>query len=196
MRPRACPFQDLQLEREQLFGNGLRSRTQTRKHGATAEPDLDGRLVRRPESRSSADLRLFATKPQICTYLRLDHVARGVSSGWRRPSTRLRCVIGEHLRLRRWKGCVWIDIDERVAGLQRTRVGPQAVIAGGSWRIPEVQHFAKRAYGALQVSIHTHFEVLKWVIIHENSSDSGHYFLPSPGSKEPFTHILDAANPS
>jgi len=50
-----------------------------------------------------------------------------------------RCVIGEPLRLRRWKGCVWIDLDERVAGLQRTRVGLQAVIAGGSWRIPEVQ---------------------------------------------------------
>jgi hypothetical protein len=70
------------------------------------------------------------------------------------------------------------------------------VIAGGSWRIPEVQGFAKRAYGALQVIIHRHFEVLKWVIIQENSSNLGHYFCHPPGSKDPFTHILDAANPS
>jgi hypothetical protein len=56
---------------------------------------------------------------------------------------------------------VWIDLDERVAGLQRTHVrrsrAAQAVIAGGSWRIPEVKIFAKRAYGALQVVIHRHF---------------------------------------
>eukprot|EP00966_Prymnesium_polylepis_P000589 13307-Prymnesium_polylepis.1 len=39
----------------------------------TTEPDLDVRLVRRPETRPSADLRLFARKPQISTYLRLDH---------------------------------------------------------------------------------------------------------------------------
>eukprot|EP00966_Prymnesium_polylepis_P243202 5624198-Prymnesium_polylepis.3 len=43
------------------------------------EPDPDGRLVRRPETRCSADLTSFATKGQISTYLRqflrLDHVA-------------------------------------------------------------------------------------------------------------------------
>ena len=89
-----------------------------------------------------------------------------------------------------------IDLDERIAEPQKTREEPQTVIAGGSWRIPEVQNFAKRAYGALQVIIHRHFEVLKWVIIQENTSDLGHYFLPSPGSKDPFTPILDAANPS
>ena len=33
------------------------------------EPDPDGRLVRRPETRRSADLTTFATKGQICTYL-------------------------------------------------------------------------------------------------------------------------------
>eukprot|EP00966_Prymnesium_polylepis_P055893 1292902-Prymnesium_polylepis.1 len=43
------------------------------RHDCT-EPDPDGRLVRRPESRPSADLRLFATKPQISTCLRLDQV--------------------------------------------------------------------------------------------------------------------------
>ena len=100
------------------------------------------------------------------------------------------------MRLRRWKGCLRIDLDERIAEPQQTREEPETVIAGGSWRIPEVQNFAKRAYGALQAIIHRHFEVLKWVIIQENSSDSGHYFLPSPGSKDPFTPILDAANPS
>ena len=35
---RASPFQNLQLEHGQHYGNGLRSRTQTRKHGATVEP--------------------------------------------------------------------------------------------------------------------------------------------------------------
>jgi hypothetical protein len=50
------------------------------------------------------------------------------------------------------------------------------MIAGGSWRIPEVRNVAKRTYGALQVIIHRHFEVLKWVIIQENSSDLGHCF--------------------
>ena len=107
----------------------------------------------------------------------------GVSSGWRRPSTRLRCVIGEPLRLRRWKGCLRIDLDERIAEPQKTREEPQTVIAGGSWRIPEVQNFAKRAYGALQAIIHRHFEVLKWVIIQENSSDLGHYFCHPLGRK-------------
>jgi len=40
----------------------------------STEPDPDGRLVRRPESRRSADLTSFGTKGQISTYLRLDHV--------------------------------------------------------------------------------------------------------------------------
>jgi len=38
----------------------------------STEPDPDGRLVRRPESRRSADLTSFGTKGQISTYLRLD----------------------------------------------------------------------------------------------------------------------------
>ena len=36
------------------------------------EPDPDGRLVRRPESRRSADLTTFGTKGLISTNLRLD----------------------------------------------------------------------------------------------------------------------------
>eukprot|EP00966_Prymnesium_polylepis_P175157 4053044-Prymnesium_polylepis.1 len=49
---------------------------------------------------------------------------------------RLRCVIREPLRLRRWKGClhVRIDLDERIAEPQKNREEPQTVIAGGSWR--------------------------------------------------------------
>eukprot|EP00966_Prymnesium_polylepis_P187689 4350971-Prymnesium_polylepis.1 len=79
---------------------------------------------------------------------------------------------------------------------KNSRRATRAVIAGGSWTIPEVQMFAKHANGALQVIIRRHFEVLRWVIIQGNSSDLGHYLLPSPGSNDPFTHILDAANPS
>ena len=81
---------------------------------------------------------------------------------------------------------------------QKTREESQTVIAGGSWRIPEAQNFAKRAYGALQAIIHRHFEVLKWVIIHYSGKllGFGALFLSSPGSKVQFTHILDAANPS
>ena len=68
------------------------------------------------------------------------------------------------MRLRRWKGCLRIDLDERIAESQKTREESQTVIAGGSWRIPEAQNFAKRAYGALQVIIHRHFEVLTLVL--------------------------------
>jgi hypothetical protein len=48
----------LQLEHvEQLFGNGLRSELELCSVvEVTTEPDPDGRLVRRPESRRSADL--------------------------------------------------------------------------------------------------------------------------------------------
>eukprot|EP00966_Prymnesium_polylepis_P133432 3084226-Prymnesium_polylepis.1 len=38
----------------------------------SSEPDPDGRLVRRPESRRSEDLTTFGTKGLISTYLRLD----------------------------------------------------------------------------------------------------------------------------
>ena len=41
------------------------------------EPDPDGRLVRRLQTRRTWDLTTFATKGQICTYLRLDHVDHG-----------------------------------------------------------------------------------------------------------------------
>ena len=34
----------------------------------------------------------------------------------------------------RWKGCLWIDLDERIAELQRTREELQTVTGGGSWR--------------------------------------------------------------
>ena len=69
VRRRVCPFQDLQLEHEQLFGNGLRRDQELSSAEVSTEPDPDGRLVRRPETRRSADLRLFATNPQICTFV-------------------------------------------------------------------------------------------------------------------------------
>jgi hypothetical protein len=74
VRPRACPFQDLQLEHEQHSGNGLHRDLELSSAEVSMEPDPDGRLVRRPETRRSADLTTFATKGQISTYLRLDHV--------------------------------------------------------------------------------------------------------------------------
>jgi len=61
---RASPFQNLQLEHGQHYGNGLRSRTQTRKHGATVEPDPNGRRVRKLQPRHSTDLRGIVRKPQ------------------------------------------------------------------------------------------------------------------------------------
>ena len=76
MRPRRYSPTGLQLEHEQLFGNGLRSDLELSSAEVTTKPDPDGRLVRRPETRRSADLTTFgfATKGQISTYLRLDHV--------------------------------------------------------------------------------------------------------------------------
>ena len=74
-RPRRYSPTGLQLEREQPFGNGLRSALRAGSAERTTKPDPDGRLVRRPQGRRTADLSSFATKAQICTYLRLDHVA-------------------------------------------------------------------------------------------------------------------------
>ena len=75
VRPRRCKPTGLQLEHGQLFGNGLRSDLELSSAEVTTKPDPDGRLLRRPEPRPSADLRRIATKPQITTYLGLDHVS-------------------------------------------------------------------------------------------------------------------------
>ena len=64
----------LQLEREQPFGNGLRRDLGAASAEVSTKPDPDGRLVRRLQPRRTWDLYGFATKVQICTYLRLDHV--------------------------------------------------------------------------------------------------------------------------
>ena len=74
VRPRRYSPTGLQLEHEQLFGNGLRSDLELSSAEVTTKPDPDGRLVRRLQPRRTWDLSTFATKPQICTYLRLDHV--------------------------------------------------------------------------------------------------------------------------
>ena len=60
-------------------------------------------------------------------------------------------VNGEPLSLYRWKWCLCIDLDERVADSQFSRVDSQTMTTGGSQKIPEVQIFAKSAYGALQI---------------------------------------------
>ena len=75
VRPRRCAAAELQLEREQPFGNGLRSDLERSSAEVTTKPDPDGRFVRRPQGRRTADLTTFARKGQICTYLRLDHVS-------------------------------------------------------------------------------------------------------------------------
>jgi hypothetical protein len=138
---------------------------------AAVPQSLDGRRQHRSiESRRVGDA---LTLPTLCPSLKstvrlLALVTR------RRLTLPVRTQVSTRLR---------IDLDERIAEPQKTREEPQTVIAGGSWRIPEVQILAKCAYGALQAIIHRHLEVLKWVIIQENSSDLGHYFLPSPGRK-------------
>jgi hypothetical protein len=76
VRPRRYSPTGLQLEHEQLFGNGLRSDLELSSAEVTTKPDPDGRLVRRLQPRRTWDLTTFATKGQICTYLRLDHVGR------------------------------------------------------------------------------------------------------------------------
>ena len=65
MRPRRCAAAELQLEREQPFGNGLRSDLERSSAEVTTKPDPDGRLVRRPQGRRTADLTKSATKGQI-----------------------------------------------------------------------------------------------------------------------------------
>ena len=74
MRPRRCTILQLQLEHKQLSGNGLHRDLELSSAEVSTKPDPDGRLVRRPETRQTVDLRLFARKPQISTYLGLDHV--------------------------------------------------------------------------------------------------------------------------
>eukprot|EP00966_Prymnesium_polylepis_P063003 1462348-Prymnesium_polylepis.1 len=78
-----------------------------------------------------------------------------------------------------------------IAQPQQTREEPHPANRDRRWLLEDSrgpQRFSKRAYGALQVTIHRHFEVLKWVRIQENSPDLGHYFLPPPGSKDQFSH--------
>jgi hypothetical protein len=78
VRPRRYSPTGLQLEHEQLFGNGLRRDLELSSAEVSTEPDPDGRLVRRPESRRSADLTTFGTKGQMSTYLRLDQTLYAV----------------------------------------------------------------------------------------------------------------------
>ena len=69
----------------------------------------------------------------------------------------------------------------RVVASQKSHVASQTVTAGGFRTISEVQNFAKRR---LRRTTSDHSQPLlgmKWVVVKENSSDLGHYFLPSPG---------------
>ena len=65
-----------------------------------------------------------------------------------------------------WKGCLWRDLDERIAGQQRTRVGHIAVTAGGSRTITEVHDFAKRR---LRRSASDHSQSTFWYEMGHNS---------------------------
>ena len=105
----------------------------------------------------------------------------GLGLGSAASSTGPRYVIGEPLRLGRREGCLWIDLDERVVDSQKTREDSQTVVVGGSRTIPEVQNFAKRRLRRTASDNSQSFFGMKWVIIPKNSSDLGHYFLPSPG---------------
>ena len=78
----------------------------------------------------------------------------GVSSGWRRPSTRLQYVIGKPLRLRRWKGCLWIDLDERIVASQKSHVASQTVTAGGFRTISETARYTDPHTGTAELSLH------------------------------------------
>eukprot|EP00966_Prymnesium_polylepis_P290430 6708927-Prymnesium_polylepis.1 len=81
VRPRRCTFLQLQLEHGQLSGNGLRRDLELSSAEVSTKADPDGRLVRRLQTRQTADLSLFARKPQISTYLGLDHVRRSPRLG-------------------------------------------------------------------------------------------------------------------
>ena len=52
-------------------------------------------------------------------------------------------VDGEPLRLRWSKGCLWIDLDERIRRKPFPSEGDKVSAAGGAWTIPKVQNFAK-----------------------------------------------------
>jgi hypothetical protein len=84
------------------------------------EPDPDGRLVRRPETRRSADLTTFATKGQICTYLRLDHVNSHDESDWGQSDVSLDHPPLNRCNLLRRRGKIGIIIFEAL--LFRARI--------------------------------------------------------------------------
>ena len=87
------------------------------------------------------------------------------------------------MRLRRWKGCLWRDLDERIAELQRTREELQTVTAGGSRTIPEVQNFAKMRLRRTASDHSQPFLGIKWVIIPKDSSDLWHFIFTSRAKK-------------
>ena len=66
-------------------------------------------------------------------------------------------VNGEPMDRSECKGCLWIDLDERIRRVTFPSEGDKVPAAGGVWTILEVQNFAKN--GALQVIIHSQFLV-------------------------------------
>ena len=59
------------------------------------------------------------------------------------PGTEGQTVNGEPLRLRWSKGCLWIDLDERIRSGTFPSEEDKVSAAGGAWMIPKVQNFAK-----------------------------------------------------
>ena len=47
------------------------------------------------------------------------------------------------MRLRRWKGCLWIDLHERVEEQERPCEEQETVTTGGFRTVPEVPNFSK-----------------------------------------------------
>ena len=54
-----------------------------------------------------------------------------------------------------WKGCLWIDLDERVVEPQRNHEEPQVVTVGGSWTIQTVSNLLYGEHFSLQNFIHS-----------------------------------------
>ena len=73
----------------------------------------------------------------------------------------------------RWKGCLWIDLDERVVDSQNTREDSQTVVVGGSRTIPAVHNFAKTRLRRTASDHSQSFFGMNWLTIQRNSSDLG-----------------------
>ena len=75
------------------------------------------------------------------------------------------------------KGCLWIDLDERIRRETFPSEGDKVPAAGGVWTILEVQNFAKKRLRRTTSDHSQSIFGMNWVIIQKNSSDLGHFIL-------------------